>query len=184
MAGLKGQALGLPLKVVDAEYTLSGDRLMLLYITEEKGDFRPLIRSLSDHFRVKVELHQVGARDGAKVVGGLGRCGLALCCAMWLARFEPVTMKMAKEQHLPPTEDYLTGQCGRLKCCLRYEYEHYVALNKALPRIGERVTTPHGTARVVVGHVLKQSVSVCLEETGAVLELPLSHISRLEAKKE
>ncbi|MBI4234154.1 MAG: stage 0 sporulation family protein [Chloroflexi bacterium] len=174
---LRAQRLGLPLKLVDTQYTLDGGRLFAYYTAEEKADYRPLIGALADFFHVRVELRQVGTRDETKLVGGIGRCGQVLCCALWLTRFDPVTIKMAKEQHLPISATNLAGQCGRLRCCLRFEYEQYRALNKALPRTGSWVTTPGGRGRVLVGHPLKETISVLLEESEAVREFPISQVT-------
>ncbi len=169
--------LGLPYKMVDVHYTLDGGRAIFSFTSEQRADFRRLINHLSGNLRCRVELRQVGPRDEAKLVGGLGRCGRPVCCTTWLTEFSTVTVRMAKEQALPISAEGLAGGCGRLRCCLRFEYEQYREVNKALPRIGERVATAYGDARVIVGHRLKETVSVQLG-ANEVLELPLSEVTR------
>ena len=132
--------------------------------------------------RCRVELRQVGDRDVAKLTGGIGRCGRLLCCAIWLTKFDAISIRMAKEQALPITADGLAGACGRLRCCLRYEYEQYRQINRALPRIGEEVGTPKGLARVIVGHRLRETVSVRYADD-EVMELPLAQLERLRTSK-
>ncbi|MBI2856377.1 MAG: stage 0 sporulation family protein [Chloroflexi bacterium] len=171
-------SLNVPMRITDAAYTLDGGRLVVQYTAEGRVDFRELLHQTVRQLRVKVQLRQIGPRDEAKVLGGLGRCGQVLCCARWLTVFSPITMKMAKEQSLPLGAENLAGQCGRLRCCLRYEYEQYVSMNKDLPRIGEWVMSPHGRAKVIVGHPLKNAVSILLESQ-AMVEIPISDITRL-----
>ncbi|MBI2871794.1 MAG: stage 0 sporulation family protein [Chloroflexi bacterium] len=169
----------LPMKLAEARCTLDGGRLLIHFSSEERVDFRPLLRKLGQALRMKVELRQVGPRDEAKLQGGIGRCGMPLCCVLWLTKFEPVTVRMAKEQGLPLNAEHLAGACGRLKCCLRYEHEQYRAINQLLPKIGEVVDTPHGPAKVIVGHPVKETVSLLLEgEEEKVLDLPLAQIAR------
>jgi cell fate regulator YaaT (PSP1 superfamily) len=167
--------LSLPMKMLDAHYTLDGERVIIYFGAEQRVDFRQLLRQLGEALHARVELRQVGSRDEAKFLGGLGRCGRVLCCALWLTEFCPVTVRMAKEQSLPVSAEGLAGQCGRLRCCLRFEYEQYVAANKALPRIGEKVITPYGPGKVIVGHPLKETVSVLIEG-GVVKELSLEQV--------
>ncbi len=174
----KARALSLPMKFVDGRYTLDGGRLTLYFGAEQRVDFRQFLRTLGDALSVRVELRQIGARDEAKFAGGVGRCGRAICCVSWLTEFAPISVRMAKEQSLPINAEGLAGQCGRLRCCLRFEYEQYQAVNRLLPRINEMVNTPYGMARVIVGHPIKETVSVMLDEE-RVRELPLSEITRL-----
>ncbi len=169
--------MGLAFKMVDAHYTFDGSRVVLSFSSEARADFRHLIRRLSTVLRCRVELRQVGARDEAKLVGGIGRCGMPLCCSTWLTEFSTITVRMAKEQALPVSADGLAGQCGRLRCCLKFEYEQYLAVNKALPRMGEMVGTPFGEAKVIVGHKLKETVSL-LYDNEVVRELPLAEVVR------
>ncbi len=171
----------LPMKLVSAEYNLDGDYLTIYFTSEERVDFRQLVKEVKDTLKVRSELRQIGPRDETKMIGGIGRCGMVLCCICWLARFSNVGIKMAKVQNLPLSPPNLSGACSKLKCCLRFEHEQYVAMNAKLPRIGEKVGTPMGIATVVVGHPLKDSVTVRLESQ-AWVELPLEQIQRLQAK--
>jgi cell fate regulator YaaT (PSP1 superfamily) len=168
--------LRLPMKLLAAEYNLSGSRLTVFFSAAERVDFRELVRELANHFKVRVELRQVGPRDGAKLVGGFGRCGRPLCCVSFLNEFDPVSIKMAKEQDLPLNPMKISGVCGRLMCCLGYESEVYRAIRNKLPRKGQQVSTSKGLASVVAVNPLKETVTVELEN-GATLELPLSEIA-------
>jgi len=132
---------------------------------------------LGTALRCRVELRQVGDRDVAKLAGGIGRCGRVLCCSTWMTKFDAIGIRMAKEQALPISANGLAGACGRLRCCLRFEYEQYREVNRALPRIGEEVGTPNGLATVIVGHRLKETVSVRYADD-EVLEWPLAEVSR------
>ena len=169
--------LHLEAKPVEAIFSLDADRVTVSYVSEEKGDVRELQRRLGEGARAQVLLREIGPRDETKVMGGLGRCGRELCCSTWLTEFQPVSMKMAKEQDLPLSPPGLAGVCGRLRCCLRYEYETYRELKKGLPKIGARVQTAHGEATVVVGHPLKQTVTVRIE-SGAWVEVPMAELDR------
>ncbi|GAI56726.1 unnamed protein product, partial [marine sediment metagenome] len=117
--------LQLAMKLLSAEYNLDGSRLTFLFSAEERVDFRELVRQLTKRFKVRVELRQVGSRDEAKLIGGFGRCGRPLCCASFMSEFDPVSIRMAKEQQLPLNPMKISGICGRLMCCLSYESEQY-----------------------------------------------------------
>ncbi|PKB80570.1 MAG: hypothetical protein BZY88_08560 [SAR202 cluster bacterium Io17-Chloro-G9] len=177
IARTKTRELGLPMKIVDAHYTFDRSRLVVTFGAEGRVDFRPLIHALSSAVGNRVELRQVGDRDVAKLTGGLGRCGRTLCCESWIPKFESISVRMAKEQALPISAEGLAGACGRLRCCLRYEYEQYRQINRALPKIGEKVGTPGGSATVIVGHRLKETVSVRYDDD-RVLELALADVTR------
>ena len=177
IARTKARELEIPMKIVDAHYTFDRARMVVTFGAEGRVDFRPLIHALSSAIGGRVELRQVGDRDVAKLTGGIGRCGMTLCCVRWLDKFESISVRMAKEQALPISADGLAGACGRLRCCLRYEYEQYRQINRALPKIGELVGTPNGAATVIVGHRLKETVSVRYEDD-RVLELPLAEVTR------
>jgi len=168
--------LNLPMKLLSAEYNLEGNRVTILFSAESRVDFRELVRRLTGRLKVKVELRQVGARDEAKLVGGYGRCGRSLCCADFLCDFTPVSIKMAKEQDLPLNPMKISGQCGRLMCCLAYENEVYHEMKDKLPRRGEKVSTRLGDATITGSNPLKQTVIVELE-SGASVELPLKEVS-------
>ena len=136
----------LAIKVFRAE--LSGDRALIYFSSDQRVDFRELVRDLSGHLHARIEMRQVGVRDEAKMVGGIGSCGRELCCTTFLPQFAPVTIKMAKNQNLALNPAKVSGQCGRLKCCLVYEEATYVEAARSLPRMGKRVETPEGVGRV------------------------------------
>ena len=165
------------MKIVGAHYTFHHSRMVVTFGAEGRVDFRPLIHALGSATGSRVELRQVGDRDIAKLTGGIGRCGNELCCVKWIDKFESISVRMAKEQSLPISAEGLAGACGRLRCCLRFEYEQYRQVNKLLPKIGELVGTPSGAATVIVGHRMKETVSVRYEDD-RVLELPLANIVR------
>jgi cell fate regulator YaaT (PSP1 superfamily) len=121
VAQLKIRERGLPMKLTKVEHMFDGSRLIFYYTSESRVDFRELVRDLAAHFRMRIEMRQIGVRDEAKMLGGYGSCGRPLCCSTWLRSFEPVSIKMAKQQQLSLNPSKLSGQCGRLKCCLRYE---------------------------------------------------------------
>ena len=152
--------LRLPLKVFRAEVASAGNRTLLYFTSEERVDFRELVRRVQQATGLRVELRQIGARDEAKMVGGIGSCGLTLCCTTWLPEFVPVSIKMAKDQGLVLNPSKVSGQCGRLKCCLVYEQATYAELRKGLPKLGKRVITPLGEGRVVEVDVLRQRIRV------------------------
>jgi cell fate regulator YaaT (PSP1 superfamily) len=166
----------LPMKLLSAEYNIDGSRLTFLFSAEERVDFRELVRRLTKSFKVRVELRQVGTRDEAKLMGGFGRCGRPLCCMSFISEFEPVSIKMAKEQDLPLNPMKISGVCGRLMCCLSYESELYHIMKEKLPKVGQQVSTNMGEATVVGSNPLKETVLVELESQ-ATVELPLSEVS-------
>ncbi len=153
--------LELPVKVFRAELTLGG-KAIVYFSTDDKVDARRLARDLTQMVHLRVELRQTGVRDEAKMVGGIGSCGQELCCTTWLPAFVPVSIKNAKDQGLVLNPSKVSGQCGRLKCCLVYEQETYAELRKGLPKLGKRVITEQGEGRVVEVDVLRQRVRVSL----------------------
>ncbi|MBI2918558.1 MAG: stage 0 sporulation family protein [Chloroflexi bacterium] len=167
--------LELPMKVLDAEYNLDGSRLTIHFSAEGRVDFRELLRQLSASLHTRVELRQLGARDEAKLTGGLGPCGRPLCCSHVLNEFCPVSIRMAKDQDLPLNPAKISGLCGRLMCCLTFEHAQYKQLKVNLPRSGQRVATPTGPGVVVGGNALKQTVTVRLESE-ALVEFPLDQV--------
>ncbi|PKB78703.1 MAG: hypothetical protein BZY88_17075 [SAR202 cluster bacterium Io17-Chloro-G9] len=177
VARAKRKEMGLAMKIIDAHFTFDRSRLIVKFGAEGRVDFRGLLQGLSSQLKCRVELRQVGDREVAKLAGGLGRCGQELCCSKWMTKFDAISIRMAKEQALPISADGLAGRCGRLRCCLRFEYEQYRQINRALPKIGEEVSTPGGLATVIVGHRLKESVSVRYDDD-RVLELPLAEVTR------
>jgi len=156
------RSLGMQIKVFRAEAAQSGRKVRLYFSSEDRADFRGLVRELSRTARTRIEMRQTGVRDQAKMVGGIGSCGQPLCCSTWLPDFVPVSIKNAKDQGLVLNPSKVSGQCGRLKCCLVYEQEAYAELRKGLPKMGKRVITQSGEGRVVEVDVLKQRVRVSL----------------------
>ena len=159
----KVQEHNLPMKVIRAEYNYDGSRLVFFFTAEKRVDFRKLVQDLNRSFKARIELRQVGVRDEAKLMGGLGRCGRPLCCTTWLTDFNPVSIKMAKQQDLPLSPMEISGVCGRLLCCLAYENELYAQVKGKLPRRGSGIDTPHGRGKVVQVNLIKESVEVELE---------------------
>jgi cell fate regulator YaaT (PSP1 superfamily) len=155
------------IKIVLAEFTFDGERLSFLYSSETEGkvDTKKLRNAMQRMYpRSQVEMRQIGPRDVAKILGGMGACGMAnRCCSMFLTEFSPISIKMAKEQGISLTPSEITGMCGRLRCCLVYEYEQYVEARKQLPKRGKRVVTPKGDGRVVDAYPLKGTVVVEME---------------------
>ncbi|MFC1965673.1 stage 0 sporulation family protein [Chloroflexota bacterium] len=170
------EKLNLPMKLLSAEYSLDGKRLVLYFSASERVDFRELVRELSSRLKARVELRQMGPRDEAKLIGGCGRCGRALCCASFLSEFAPVSIRMAKDQGLPLNPMKISGCCGRLMCCLVYENEQYRVMKKKLPEEGQQVYTPVGAAKVVGSNPLKEAVLV-ETEAEVTVEVPVSEIT-------
>ncbi len=170
------EKLNLPMKSISAQYNLDGSHLTIFFSAEKRVDFRELVRELSRSLKTRVELRQVGARDEAKLIGGMGKCGFSLCCSRFLSEFEPVSIKMAKEQDIALNPTKTSGMCGRLLCCLGYEYGQYRAMKEKLPAVRQEVKTALGNAKVVTCNPLKATVTVELE-TGATVELPLCQIT-------
>ncbi|MCM8758001.1 MAG: stage 0 sporulation family protein [Candidatus Omnitrophica bacterium] len=162
----------LEMKLVNTEYSFDRKKIIFYFTAEGRVDFRKLLKDLAKIFKARIELRQIGVRDEAKLIGGLGPCGRNLCCATFLKDFEPVTMKMAKEEGLPLNPAKISGLCGRLMCCLAYEYSVYKSLSKGLPKEGERIHTKDGKGKVINVNVFKRKVLVELED-GKQLELEL-----------
>lgn len=163
LARRKAQEQELKIKIVRCEYNFDGGRLMVYFSAENRIDFRTLVRELARIFRTRVEMRQIGVRDEAKLLDGVGKCGRQLCCTSWLREFTPVSIRMAKNQQLPLNPDEISGVCGRLLCCLSYEDATYKAQNKKMPKLGSTVTTPQGSGRVRHVHPLKETVTVMLD---------------------
>src|SRR5213082_1653936 len=163
----------LPMKLVEAEYTFDGSRLTFYFTADERVDFRALVRDLAAAFRTRIELRQIGARDQAKLQGGLGPCGKTLCCSSWITEFGVISIKMAKEQGLPLNPAKISGVCGRLLCCLSYENENYIQAKQSMPQIGVVLNTPGGPGRVGSVNVPQESVEVMLE-SGVTIQIPVN----------
>lgn len=165
------QARNLPMKLVSVTIMLDARKALFYFIAETRVDFRALVRDLANSLHMRVEMQQLGARDETKAVGGLGPCGRELCCSSWLRDFDAVTVKMAREQGLALNPSRLAGMCGRLKCCLRYEYATYVELKRGLPASGKRVASVKGDGKVLRQNILKQTVLIQLDQDGGVVEV-------------
>ena len=153
----------LPMELVEAEYNLDRSRLLFYFTADGRVDFRLLVRDLAAVFRTRIELRQIGVRDEASLLGGMGICGRQLCCATFLNEFRPVSIKMAKEQNLSMNPAKISGACGRLLCCLRYEEAAYKDANKRLPQKGEEVRTSQGTGVIEHVNLLKETLKVRLD---------------------
>lgn len=162
----------LPMNLVKAEYSFDGSRLTFYFTAEKRVDFRLLVRDLARTFKSRIELRQIGPRDEAKLIGGIGPCGRLLCCATFLPDYARVSIKMAKDQDLPLNPAKISGVCGRLLCCLSYEHETYLELRTLLPRKGLWVQSPDGPGEVVSVNVLKQEVTVQLASSGMHVSYP------------
>ena len=167
----KIQERHLNMKLIDAGFSFDRSKIIFYFTAEGRIDFRDLVKDLASAFKTRIELKQIGVRDEAKMLGGLGPCGRALCCATYLKDFEPVTIKMAKEQNLPLNPTKISGLCGRLMCCLGYEYDTYKNLMKGLPHEGETVKTAKGQGKVISVNAIKRAVTVELED-GSQIEVP------------
>jgi cell fate regulator YaaT (PSP1 superfamily) len=172
---------GLRLKVVDVEIHATARRVTVSFNAEERVDFRQLVRELAREFRARIEMRQIGARDTTKLMDGIGPCGRQLCCSSWLRKFEPIAVKMAKTQDMPLTDSRLLGNCGRLKCCLLYEFSLYQELRARLPRVNTPCQATCGGGGCMAGkvtsvRVLKQSVMVGFPD-GTEAEIPLDQIT-------
>jgi cell fate regulator YaaT (PSP1 superfamily) len=138
----------LPMKLVDVEIASDGSKVVFLFVAENRVDFRQLVKELAADLRTRIEMRQIGARSEAQKTGGIGCCGRELCCATFLHKFSPVTVRMTKEQGLPLDPEKISGLCGRLMCCLEYEHETYVELKKGLPKVGKRIMTDKGAGKI------------------------------------
>jgi len=158
------RARKLPMKPISAEYSFDGTQLILNFSAADRVDFRELARDLNQKLRCRVELHQVSARDEARLLGGVGRCGRTLCCSTWLPMFPEITMGMSKTQDLSLNPSKVSGVCGRLLCCLSYENEQYRQMKAVMPKLGQKTETPRGQGTVVSLQLLKGLVTVLLDE--------------------
>ncbi len=159
----KIRQFGLDMHLLDVEYTFDGSKVLFFYTAPERVDFRELVKCLASVFKVRIELRQIGVRDEAKLLGGLGICGRGFCCKEFLHDFQPVSIKMAKEQGLSLNPVKISGTCGRLMCCLKYEQSSYEYLLKITPKIGALVETPDGKGEVVDNNLLTGMLKVRLD---------------------
>ena len=171
----------LPMKLIEVEYTFDVSKIIFYFTAEGRVDFRELVKDLASIFRTRIELRQVGVRDEAKMLGGLGGCGRGLCCATFLGDFEPVSIRMAKDQGLSLNPTKISGICGRLMCCLKYENDAYERAREIVPSIGITVKTPMGIGQVVDANLLKEKVVVNLPNEGRI-SFPISKIEVIKEK--
>jgi cell fate regulator YaaT (PSP1 superfamily) len=167
----------LPMRLVKAEYSFDGSRLTFYFTSEKRVDFRVLVRDLARTFKTRIELRQIGPRDEAKLLGGIGPCGRLLCCSTFLPDYARVSIKMAKDQDLPLNPTKISGVCGRLLCCLSYEHEQYLEIKAELPKRGAWVQTPDGPGEVVTVNVVRETVIVELSSSGVHEEFSPAQIS-------
>ena len=168
-AGRFVEQLGLEMQLVDIEHLFGGERIVFYYLAENRVDFRELVKLLAGEFQTRIEMRQIGVRDEAKLLADYGDCGKPVCCNTHLTQMPPVSMKMAKLQKatLDPTK--ISGRCGRLKCCLRYEFDTYEQLQKALPKVGSEVITDKGRARILAHEILASQLLVEMEDRRRIL---------------
>jgi len=172
----------LPMCLVSVECLFTENKIMVYFTADGRVDFRDLVKDLVGKFRTRIEMRQIGVRHQAKMVGGLGSCGRQLCCGAFLTGFAPVSIKMAKEQNLSLNPTKISGMCGRLMCCLSYEYSYYEKAKKNLPKVGKKVNTIFGMGKVVRQNILRQKMSVLLE-TGEEKEISFDDIVREQANE-
>lgn len=168
----------LDMKLVDVEYTFDRNKVIFYFTADGRVDFRELVKDLAAIFRTRIELRQIGVRDEAKMLGGIGPCGRMLCCSTFLGDFDPVSIKMAKDQNLSLNPTKISGLCGRLMCCLKYENDEYETAKQQLPDIGEIIVTPQGEGKVVGLNILERVLQVELKEQDQVLEYTLDEINK------
>ncbi|HEO8421916.1 PSP1 domain-containing protein [Niallia sp. FSL W8-0635] len=171
----------LDMKLVDVEYTFDRNKIIFYFTADGRVDFRELVKDLASIFRTRIELRQIGVRDEAKMLGGIGPCGRMLCCSTFLGDFEPVSIKMAKDQNLSLNPTKISGLCGRLMCCLKYENDDYEAAKELLPDLGDWIDTPNGKGKVVGLNILERVLQVEISEQERVLEYTLDEILQEDA---
>src|SRR5690625_590990 len=166
----------LDMNLVDVEYTFDRNKVIFYFTADGRIDFRELVKDLAGVFKTRIELRQIGVRDEAKLLGGIGPCGRMLCCSTFLGDFEPVSIKMAKDQNLSLNPTKISGLCGRLMCCLKYENETYEEAKKEMPDLGTEVKTSYGKGKVIDLNILEKIVSIKLYEEDNVLEYTLDEL--------
>lgn len=167
----------LEMSLVDVDYTFDRNKIIFYFTAEGRVDFRELVKDLASVFRTRIELRQIGVRDEAKLLGGIGPCGRMLCCSTFLGDFEPVSIKMAKDQNLSLNPTKISGLCGRLMCCLKYENDEYEQAKREMPDVGVKVKTPEGAeARVSGINLLSKILQVSLPEEETVIEYELDEL--------
>ena len=171
----------LEMKLVSVEYAFDNSKILFFFTANGRVDFRSLVKDLASIFKMRIELRQIGVRDEAKMLGGLGPCGRPICCGSFLEQFQPVSIKMAKEQNLSLNPTKISGVCGRLMCCLKYEQDHYEQTRKRMPKVGRTVSTPDGSGPVTELNIIRETVFVRLTngDTSEIKEYPLESITRM-----
>lgn len=175
----KVQQLGLDMKLVEVECTFDGSKMLFYFTSDDRVDFRELVKILASQYRTRIEMRQIGVRDVSKMIGGLGICGRPFCCSQFLDDFHPVSIKMAKEQGLSLNPSKISGTCGRLLCCLKYEQDSYEYLAKITPRVGSIVDTREGRGTVTESNLLTGMIKVSLERRPEAIP---TEFSRKEVK--
>lgn len=172
----------LEMKLVSVEYAFDNSKILFFFTANGRVDFRSLVKDLASIFKMRIELRQIGVRDEAKMLGGLGPCGRTICCGSFLDQFQPVSIKMAKEQNLSLNPTKISGVCGRLMCCLKYEQDHYEQTRKKMPKVGRVVSTPDGNGPVTDLNIVKETVFVRLADgdSSEIREYPLDMITGTE----
>ena len=173
---------GLDMKLVEAEYSFEGNKVLFFFTSDGRVDFRALVKDLAGTIHARIELRQIGVRDEAKMLGGLGPCGRPICCGSFLGDFQPVSIKMAKEQNLSLNPTKISGVCGRLMCCLKFEEDHYEATRKKMPKLGKEAETPEGVGTVTDLNILKETVTVRLTK-GDTTELKTFPVEEIKWQK-
>jgi cell fate regulator YaaT (PSP1 superfamily) len=168
------------MKLIRVEYLHGGNKALFFFAAEHRVDFRDLVKDLAQRLHTRIVMRQVGVRDEAKMTGGIGSCGHTLCCATWMHKFEPVSIRMAKDQNLVLNPQKVSGQCGRLKCCLTYEQAQYQDARKEMPKHGRMVNTPDGEGKVQDMDILRRMVSVSFED-GTVRSYPADRLHPVKA---
>ncbi|MFS0749674.1 stage 0 sporulation family protein [Oceanobacillus sp. 1P07AA] len=166
----------LDMNLVEVEYTFDRNKIIFYFTADGRVDFRNLVKDLASMFKTRIELRQIGVRDEAKMLGGIGPCGRMLCCSTFLGDFEPVSIKMAKDQNLSLNPAKISGLCGRLMCCLKYENDDYETAKKELPDIGKSMKTPYGQGKVVGLNILERMIQIELPEKDRVVEYTLDEL--------
>ncbi len=170
---------GLDMKLVDVEYSFNGSKVVFYFTADERVDFRELVKDLAGQFRTRIELRQIGVRDEAKMLGGLGPCGRAICCKSFLSDFRPVSIKMAKEQNLSLSPTKISGLCGRLMCCLQYEQNAYDDMKKKMPKVNREVMTPDGLGTAIENNAITEKTKVRITLSDGSFDVREYHYSEL-----
>lgn len=176
--------LNLDMSLVAVERMFDGSKVIIYFSSEGRVDFRELIKEMVQQFHTKIEMKQIGVRHQAKMVGGLGTCGRQLCCSSFLENFEPVSIKMAKKQNLSLNPGKISGMCGRLMCCLAYEYKYYNEAQKNIPKVGKMVDTKKGRGKIIRHNLLKETLIISLESNQEEVEVSYKDIIDNKTQKE